>query len=653
MSSLAKKRRVQAVVGAVALAVITAGLTTPAAGETAPAAGAGIEVQPDLPEPGVAQFVPGVSNVVEPTAAPARDMERLSSERAAGSYTCPGFGVIDDPNPLANIYRDIYTWGSFAPYRVGNGSGNINWRANPYNNPSWYMWLHSLRWLGQGIIAAGNGDQVAMQRVAGVIRDWVNDNPYSWHRDIGAYEATRYRTNVIICMRQAILAGLGVTTLPSKYAWIDPVLREHAKFLVNHWSGAWNHGTEESLALFGVGCTVNRTDYKQLAQERLAAGITTSIDNQGSTNEQSTAYAQFNYALWGRVSDVLLQCGGNPGSTIRQRRSLMAVWLATATNSLGRQHQIGDSELIKTHPYAGTPMEYAGTLGQSGPRPPRRVGVYNAGYIFGRTGWGQTRPFTGESTYSIRFGPARAVHGHSDHMALTYTARGRDILIDSGHAGYQNDAWRAWVRSPFAHGTLTVPTATDRAAATQMTRHVLEPMSDFFEFTDSPATGVQRKRGVLVLRDPDLIVTLDQGSASVAQQFQTMWHLPSDQAATIYSRSTVIAQARDDSTKTILFQIPYKQSLPPGAALVKRGQTSPIQGWHYPTIFTRKAAPTVQFVRSGTSAFILSFVVPIRSAGSVKYTTRWSGSTFIVNLDVGGVKTSVGVTAGGSLVRLS
>jgi hypothetical protein len=662
---LVKTRRLRVVVGAAALAVVAAGLTMPAAddAEAASAAGAadatlsaeeaGIPILPDLPEPVQAQFAVGRTNVVEPTAAPATDMARISSERAAGQYQCPGFGAIDDATPLANVYRDVFTWGNFAPYRVGNGKGNINWRANPYGNPSWYMWFHSLRWLGQGVIAASLGDRQAMDRVGTVIKDWVADNPYSWHTDIGAYEATRHRTNVIICYRQAVLSGLGATSLPSSYSWIDRYLREHAKFLTQHWSGAWNHGTEESLALFGVGCTVNRTDYKQIAQDRLAAGITTSIDSQGSTNEQSTSYAHFNYALWGRVVDVLKACGGNPGSTIQKRRDLMAVWLATATNSLGSYHQIGDSERSKPYPYAGTPMEYAATLGESGPRPPRRVGVYNAGYIFGRTGWGQTRPFTGEASYSIRFGPARAVHGHSDHLGLTYTARGRDILIDGGHAGYQNDAWRVWARSPYAHGTLSVPTAIDLAAPTRLNRQALEPMSDFFEFSDSPAVGVQRTRGVLVLRDPDLIVTLDQGSSSKAQQFKTLWNLPSDQTATIYSRSTVIASKPGDNTKTILFQIPYRGTLPAGAALVKRGQTNPIQGWHYPTIFSRKAAPTVQFVRSGTSAYVLSFVVPIRTSGSVTYTTGWSGSTFVVNLNVGGVRTSIGITAGGSLVRRS
>jgi len=79
---------------------------------------------------------------------------------------------------------------------------------NPYKNASWYMWFHSLRWLGQGIIAAGNGDLTALTRVNTIAYDWYRDNPYSWKANIGAWESTMHRTNVLICLRQAILSGL-------------------------------------------------------------------------------------------------------------------------------------------------------------------------------------------------------------------------------------------------------------------------------------------------------------------------------------------------------------------------------------------------------------------------------------------------------------
>src|SRR4051812_48334410 len=302
------------------------------------------------------------------------------------TYACPGYSGIQRANSLANLYRDTFTWGTTPPYQVGNGKGNINWRVNPDKNPSWYMWLHSLRWLGQGINAAAKGDKRALQRVTAIAHDWVVDNPYSWKSDVGAYESTMHRTNVLICLRQATLSGLHVAQLPPAYAWLDKALLDHAWFLQKNWSGDWNHGTDESLALFGIGCTLNRTDLKTVAVNRLTSAIKTSIDTQGSTNEQSTAYAQFNYALWGRAIDVLQKCGVDPGTTIKARRRELATWLALATNSLGNLPQLGDSEVVRTVPVAGTVLEYAGTLGARGIRPTQRIGIFDAGYIFGRTG---------------------------------------------------------------------------------------------------------------------------------------------------------------------------------------------------------------------------------------------------------------------------
>jgi hypothetical protein len=627
-------------------------------GTAAAEAGPGIAIAAELPEPPGAQFVPGATNVIAATGVPAKDVMARSNARtmtaaAGGTYMCPGFSTVDDATPLSSVLQDQYAWGGFKPYKVGNGSGNINWKLNPYNNPSWYMWFHSLRWLGQGITAAGQGDTNALTHVTAIVHDWVLDNPYSWKADVGAWESTMHRTNVIICTRQAVLAGLQVTTLPAQYAWLDAALLDHATFLVNNWSGAWNHGTDESIALFGVGCTLDRADYMKLAQDRLAAAITTSIDAQGSTNEQSTAYAQFNYSLWGRAVDVLRACGADPGTTITTRRALMADWLALATNSLGNLHQIGDSEVVRTAPVAGTPLEYAGSQGASGIAPAQRVGVYTAGYIFGRSGWGTNATFADQSSYSIRYGPARQLHGHSDHTSLTYTARGRDIVIDGGHAGYQNDVWRTWAKSPFAQSSMTTPLSPDLLPATKLTRYALNSTSDFYEFSDVPGTGISRVRATLVLRNPDLVVTLDRASAKKAQQFQTLWHLPADQKASVYSRTTALAMRPGDSTRTILFQVPYRQALPPGAILLKQAQTNPIQGWTYPNITTRLSAPTLMFARSGTTASILSFIAPVPATRSVTYRTRWSGTTYVVDLTVAGVQTSIGITAGGSLVRLA
>jgi hypothetical protein len=44
---------------------------------------------------------------------------------------------------------------------------------------------------------------------------------------------------------------------------------------------------------------------------------------------------------------------------------------------------------------------------------------------------------------------------------------------------------------------------------------------------------------------------------------------------------------------------------------------------------------------------------PVPATGSVTYAARWSGTTYVVDLTVAGGRTSTGITAGGSLVRLA
>ncbi|TKK77004.1 hypothetical protein FDA38_29125 [Kribbella jiaozuonensis] len=571
-----------------------------------------------------------------------------------GTYECSGYSGIQAKVPVSMLMNDTFSWGDDPPYKVGNGNGDINWRSDPYKKPSWYMWLHSLRWLGQGIEAGQRGDRKVLAHTMAIIHDWVQDNPYSWKGDVGAWEATMHRTNVLLCARQAVLTGMHVRTLPTQYAWLDKALVDHAQFMIVNWSGPSNHGTDESIALFGVGCTLKRPELKTLAVNRLTEAITTAIDTQGSTNEQSVGYAMFNYLLWGRATTVLQRCGSNPGPVISQRRAALSEWLALATKSTGELAQVGDAVAQKPTGAAGTALDYVATLGKRGTKPPKRVAVYDAGYIFGRTGWGETRPFAQESTYSIRYGVARTLHGHDDHMSITYSSHGRDVLIDPGHSGYQLDKWQAWSKSAAAHNVMTIPSADMTSVETQLVQASITPTAESYSLADSPAPGVIRKRDVLVLKDPDLIVTLDRGQSVVgAQRYETLWHLAPGQKVTVQSPTTAIAAKPGDKSKTYLLQIPYQQQPPKDGIKVVEGQQDPVQGWYYPDIFHREAAPVVKFGRDGTSANILSAIVPANSAETVSYKTRTVGAMFFVDLTVGARKTTIRILPDGRLTRIN
>ncbi|GAA1563498.1 MULTISPECIES: heparinase II/III domain-containing protein [Kribbella] len=601
--------------------------------------------KPPQPTPSVPESTDGPLPGVDTPATPPPSTPVANT----GTYECPGYSGIQVPLPM--LMSDTFAWGDDPPYKVGNGSGDVNWRADPYKKPSWYMWLHSLRWLGKGIEAGGHGDRKALAHVMAIIHDWVKDNPYSWKGDVGAWEATMHRTNVLLCARQAVLSGMHVSKLPTQYAWLDKSLVDHAQFMIVNWSGRSNHGTDESIALFGVGCTLKKPELKKLAVERLTEAITTAIDPQGSTNEQSVGYAMFNYLLWGRATTALKRCGSDPGTVIDQRRAALSEWLALATKSTGELQQVGDAVKQKPTGAAGTALDYVASLGKHGTRPSKRVAVYDAGYVFGRTGWGETRPFAQESTYSIRYGAARTLHGHDDHMSITYSSHGRDVLIDPGHSGYQLDKWQAWSKSQAAHNVMTIPSAETASVDTQLVRASITPTWESYSLADSPAPGVTRKRDVLVLKDPDLIITLDRGQATDNQRYETLWHLAPGQKVTVQSPTAAVATA--PGSKTSLLQIPYQQQPGKDAITVVEGQQDPVQGWYYPDIFHRESAPVVKFNRTGDAATILSAIVPTAPTETVTYTTRTTAGMFFVDLTVGARKTTVRVAPDGRLTRIS
>lgn len=620
-------------------------------------AGAVTVLMPSARDRSVAATVPGSVSPSPSVVTPSTTMPTPSTSASkpvarTGTYQCSGFSGIDAKVPLPALLRDTFAWGDDPPYQVGDGSGDIRWRSDPYSKPSWYMWLHSLRWLGQGIVAGGKGNRPALTHVMSIIQDWVRDNPYSWKGDIGAWESTMHRTNVLICARQAMLSGLRVRQLPAQYAWLDQALLDHARFMVENFGGPSNHGTDESIALFGVGCTLGRGELKDLAVQRLTEAITTAIDPQGSTNEQSVGYAMFNYQLWGRATTALQRCGANPGPVIDERRRALAEWLALATTSTGQLPQVGDAIRQKPDVVHGTSLEYAATLGRKGKVPPRRTAVFDAGYIFGRTGWGEDRPFVGESSYSIRFGPGRRYHGHEDHTSITYTSHGRDILIDPGHSGYKEDEWQAWTKSQLAHNVMSIPAGKATGAETRLVSAAIAPTSEYYSLADTPVEGVERTRDVLVLKDPDLIITLDRGQSATEQRYETLWHLPADQKVMVQSATTAVAAKPGDTTKTHLLQIPYRQELPADATTVEQGKTNPVQGWYYPTIFDRQPAPVVKFNRTAPTATILSAVIPTTSAEHVTYTTRTQAGMFFIDLTIGTQKTTIRLTENGRLTRI-
>ncbi len=157
------------------------------------------------------------------------------------------------------------------------------------------------------------------------------------------------------------------------------------------------------------------------------------------------------------------------------------------------------------------------------PRGDALVAVYpQAGYVFGRSGWTPAASF-----YSLRFGPGREIHGHDDHLGVTYYARGRDLIVDAGHYGYAATPYRSWLQSPEAASTLVLPGVPFSAgAATALVADRIGRYGQFYELYDTAFGGDPRYRSVYVSQRPDLMLVFDRAQGgSATSAYSQLWHL--------------------------------------------------------------------------------------------------------------------------------
>jgi len=472
------------VVGGVALIVISAiSLTLPGLGPARQAlASAALS-----PAAAVPAHEPEAS-----TASLARNAPRpdTADVRACGSL--PRFA----PDTAAQIMAGRLTISPFKAVTIDPGkNGGIDWFMNPYDDPTWVLDFQTGTWieaLVEGYLAGGKQAGAQRARAKAILAGWLADVPLA-----------SQNPQTLMCSAEAF---------PGQ-AWIHDRIPALLDYYAAHWQGAYNHGLSQDLELLRAGCAypVNQwggqpLTWRQTARDQMIASFEpnrygAAVDAQGAADEQSTGYENFTFGLWTTAEADLAACHQSPlPSADRDRIAKMALFLALATQPDGRLAQIGDTYAIRPRDRPGTPLQFAATKGAAGTPPGQRVAVYTAGYVFGRSGWGTMGSFGKMSFYSLRFGPGRLIHGHADHMGLTYCARGRDLIVNSGHDGYDNNAYRAYLLSPEAASTFVMPDVPfDASAATRLTADGIAAKAQFYEFADTAFGGHARDRRQVAL----------------------------------------------------------------------------------------------------------------------------------------------------------
>ena len=520
--------------------------------------------------------------------------------------------------------------------------GHINWAQDPFHHPTWVVDFQNAQWIEaliKAYLAGGPNADAYRDRAKTLLLGWLSQVP-----------ADNRTPDTLICSAEAF---------PGQ-SWIDNQIPGLLHYYASHWDGAFNHGLKQSLQLLGAGCAYPAgafggaaRSWRETAREQMIDSfepnaLGPAIDPHGVTNEQSTGYANFDYGLWTTAEASLGACGLSLPGWIESRIALMPAFLAQATQPDGKLVQIGDTYVVSARSRAGTPLQYAVSRGTSGSPPAQRIAVYSAGYVFGRSGWGTAATFGDQSFYSLRFGPGTEIHGHADHMGLTYYALGRNLIVDAGHTGYEQTAYRSYLLSPEAASVLVMPGVPfDSSAPTSLIHQAIGAQGQFYEFYDTAFGGRPRYRSVYVDQDPDLVLVFDR--ASGASSYEQLWHLDPGLSVTSVTRSYAIASA--PGTQLEIRQIPLPgQAIPVGSTRVAEGQVHPYQGWVSHGMLQRTRAPVVTMSRTGSSAAILTLIAPTAPGVSISASTSpGPGGWYRLRVDIGGRQLSFLVSPGGDI----
>lgn len=574
-------------------------------------------------------FAVTLGGCVAAASAPARPEVSASSAdtRACGSMMSFPAGTAGE------IMSGRLTIAPFPAAKIGKGA--IDWSMDPFHDPTWrldFRWGEWIEALIERYLAGGPHASAYRDRAKAILKTWIADVPIADKNPLTA-----------ICSAQAF---------PGQ-AWIHNEIPVLLDYYAAHWQGAYNHGLSQDLELLRAGCaypaaqwggrpaTWRKTALAQMTASFEPNQYGPAVDAQGVSNEQATGYANFSFGLWTTAEASLRACGLSLPGWITGRIAKMPLFLALATQPDGKLVQIGDTYRIAPRNRAHTPLQFAATRGARGTAPSRRIGVYAAGYVFGRSAWGTANTFGSQSFYSLRFGPGTQIHGHADHMGLTYYARGRNLIVNAGHDGYANTPYRAYLLSPEASSVLVMPGIPFLpSAATRLVTSDIQAKAQFYEFYDTAFGGLPRWRSVYVDQEPGLILVFDRASGAAA--YEQFWHL--DPGLSVRSVTATTAVAAAPGTQLVIKQVPLPgQRIPSGSTRVVSGFVSRGQN-------RRTRAPIVTMTRRGASAAMLTLIAPTAHGVRVKASIAAAGGgRYRLRVTIGKQSLTFLVTAGGEI----
>lgn len=438
------------------------------------------------------------------------------------------------------------------------------WTEDPFSDNNWQFQYHMLRWLDPLRRAGQNGNAQAAAAWERYARSWIEANPpgdsasrWAWIDMADGIRAMELCHGLCVMGEQDWL----IRSLEQHRDWLsDPSHLKHG-----------NHGLHQTLGLFVVSAVLEDQDGTDLAVSWLGDRLRQAWDEQGANEEGSLAYHRMNY-LWWQEAMTRLDLEGVDRPEGAQRLQLAPEEMAHATSPLGRLARIGDTNAASIRDIDHAYADFVTSEGARGAAPAKTTAIYDRGYAYIRSGWGQDRPFDEETYLTAVFGAQDKIHGHVDGGSVTYCSQGVQWLHDSGRYYYGRHPMQDYMKSRAAHSLVVLPGCTaDKSTPVELVRsEVTDDCTDLL-LSDRSYDGVSITRRIVYLRHWDLTVVLDRVESEEPVQAEQRWHCGRDVSAIPLS----IGFALTHEKKTFHVAALTDNQRPD----VRHGQEKPMVGW--------------------------------------------------------------------------
>jgi len=469
----------------------------------------------------------------------------------------------------------------------------VDWRSDPFQDRNWRAQLHMLRWLDPLRRRAEKGDHRAADAWLRYAESWVTSNPPTGRRVFGAWMDM---VDGIRALELCLAVPFTSDFRPSALGWLSDAISVHAEWLSDEKNlGHSNHALHQHQGLFVCGAVLGDTGMTDLAERRLVALFSAAYDEQGINAEGALAYHLANYSWW-RIARRRLEAEGRdipPAMTVLDE---VPIELAHATKPDGYLAGIGDTDGLTARAVKHPVTDWVTSSGASGEPPEDLWRLYDAGYFFARSGWGdQERDFAEETFWSASFGAADRVHGHPDGSSLTFSSMGHEWISDPGKFQYGKSAMREYCMSRAAHSLVDLRGVPyDPASVVRCVRREIDETTYDLTFRDEGYEGAILTRRVIYSASGEYLVVIDTVTAETEVEAVQNWQTgPETAVETTRQGFRLTAGKRGELRAAVLFN----GTRPEMSTAV--GHEDPVAGWVATGWKKREPAPALRFAKTG------------------------------------------------------